>query len=160
REGFLPALMPLGFALSKDMLVTVRFKHIQALDGALETMSRLPALPGGPGTLATILESIVEQAADNLEGLGSDLDCLSEEIFGSQGAKDGRHRPGADRHRLRRMMREIARFGDLASKLEDLLLGVARLLPFIEANAAAYIDQRLRAKFKSLQRDVASLNDY
>ena len=31
-EGFMPALTPLGFVLSKDLLLTVRFKPMKAFD--------------------------------------------------------------------------------------------------------------------------------
>ncbi|MCI0466750.1 MAG: magnesium transporter CorA family protein [Beijerinckiaceae bacterium] len=160
QEGFMPALTPLGFAMSKDMLLTVRFKHLKPFDALQDNIPRFPMQPGGAGALAAILESIVEHAADMLEGVGGELDGVSEEIFGAEGGANGQHRPREDSERLRLVMRKIGRYGDLTSKLEDLLLGLSRLLPYVMVNAAAYIDSGLRARFKSLQRDVASLNDY
>src|SRR5262249_36264515 len=62
--------------------------------------------------------------------------------------------------RLRRVMRKIGRYGDLTSKLQDVLLGMSRVLPYVSVNAGPFLDQSLRAKLKSLQRDIASLNDY
>ncbi len=160
QEGFLPALTPLGFAMSKDMLLTVRFKHLKPFDALLDNIPRFPMQPGGPGALAAILESIVEHTADMLEGVGGDLDCVSGEIFGSESSSNGRHGPREDSDRLRLVMRKIGRYGDLTSKLEDLLLGMARMLPYVAVNARPYLDPSLRAKLKSLQRDVTSLNDY
>ncbi|MGA7386188.1 MAG: magnesium transporter CorA family protein [Methylocella sp.] len=159
-DGFMPTLTPLGFVLSKDVLLTVRFKHMKAFDDVLETISRCPAQAGGPGSLAAILEVIVDHAADVLEGVGSDLDCLSEEIFGTNAANVRRHKPREDGAQLRLVLRKVGRNGDLTSKIEDLLLGMARMLPYVAANAAPYLEAGIRAKLKSLQRDIASLNDY
>lgn len=159
-DGFMPALTPLGFVLSKDILLTVRFKQMKALDDALETMSRCPAQANGPGALAAILAAIVDRAADVLEGVGGDLDGLSVEIFGSTAANVRRHKPREDGEQLRLVLRKVGRNGDLTSKIEDLLLGMARMVPYVAANAAPDLESGIRAKLESLQRDIASLNDY
>ncbi|MGH6841023.1 MAG: CorA family divalent cation transporter, partial [Methylocella sp.] len=159
-DGFMPALSPLGFVLSKDVLLTVRFKQMKAFDDAPEILSRCPAQAGGPGALVAILEVIVDHAADVLEGVGGDLDCLSEEIFGTNHASPPRHKPREDGEHLRLLLRKVGRSGDLTSKIEDLLLGMARVVPYVAANAAPYLEAGMRARLKSLQRDIASLNDY
>jgi magnesium transporter len=159
-DGFMPTLTPLGFVLSKDVLLTVRFKQMKALDDVLETISRCPAQAGGPGALVAILAAIVDRAADALEGAGADLDGLSAEIFGTNHANVQRHRPRDDGDKLRGVMRKIGRNGDLTSKIEDLLLSMARMVPYVAANAAPYLEAGIRSKLESLQRDIASLNDY
>jgi magnesium transporter len=158
-DGFMPALTPLGFVLSKDVLLTVRFKPMKAFDD-VETISRRLAQAGGPGVLVAILEVIVDHAADVLESVGGDLDCLSEEIFGTNAANARRHKPREDGEQLRLVLRKVGRNGDLTSKIEDLLLGMARMVPYVAANAAPYLEAGIRAKLESLQRDIASLNDY
>jgi magnesium transporter len=159
-DGFMPTLTPLGFVLSKDVLLTVRFKPMKAFDDVPDILSRCPAEAGGPGALAAILEVIVDHAADVLEGVGGDLDCLSEEIFGVNHASPRHHKPREDGEQLRRVLRKVGRNGDLTSKIEDLLLGMARVVPYVMANAAPNLEAGMRAKLKSLQRDIASLNDY
>jgi magnesium transporter len=133
---------------------------MKAFDDELDTVSRHPIQAGGPGALVAILEAIVDHAADVLEGVGSDLDCLSEEIFGTNAANARRHKPREDGEKLRLVLSKVGRNGDLTSKIEDLLLGMARMLPYVAANAAPYLEAGIRAKLKSLQRDIASLNDY
>ncbi len=160
KDGFMPALTPLGFVLSKDILLTVRFEHMKAFDDVPEILSRCPAPAGGPSALVAILEVIVDHAADVLEGVGRDLDCLSEKIFGTNHATPRRHKPREDGEQLRLVLRKVGRGGDLTSKIEDLLLGMARMVPYVTANAAPYLETGTRAKLKSLQRDIASLNDY
>jgi magnesium transporter len=159
-EGFMPALTPLGFTLSKDLLLTVRFQPMKAFEDCKGNLSKHPLQPGGPGALITVLEVIVDHAADVLEGAGIDLDGLSEEVFGTNNAHARHHRPRDDGDKLRGVMRKIGRNGDLTSKIEDVLLGTSRMLPYVATNAAPYLEAGIRAKLKSLQRDVASLNDY
>jgi magnesium transporter len=159
-DGFMPALTPLGFVLSKDLLLTVRFKPMKAFDDVKGGIAQSPPQAGGPGALIAILEVIIDHSADHLEGSGSDLDRLSEEIFGTNNANTRPHRPLEDGHKLQGIMRKIGRYGDLTSKIEDVLLGVGRVLPYVAANAAPYLAADIRAKLKSLQRDVTSLNDY
>jgi magnesium transporter len=112
-DGFMPALTPLGFVLSKDILLTVRFEYMKAFDAVLETLSRCPAQAGGPRVLVAILEAIVDHAADVLEGVGGDLDGLSEEIFGTDAANARRHKPREDGEQLRLVLRKVGRNGDL-----------------------------------------------
>jgi magnesium transporter len=159
-DGFLPALTPLGLAMSKEVLLTVRFQPLKAFDELQDNLSRSPVEAGGPGALVYVFESLVEHAADMLEKTGNDLDSLSEGIFGAPDSQSGHHRPRDDNRRLRLVMRKIGRYGDLTSKLEDVLLGMSRVLPYVAVNAGPFLGQSLRAKLKSLQRDIASLNDY
>jgi magnesium transporter len=158
-EGFLPALTPLGIVLSKDLLLTDRFKRIKALDNIFDHLAR-PIQTGGVGALIAVLEAIIDHTADLLERVGSDLDHLSEEILGTNNTDSKRHKPHENAGRLRFFLREIVRKGDLTSKTEDVLLGVARILPFVTVHATPQLESGGQVKFKSLERDVKSLNDY
>jgi magnesium transporter len=159
-EGFMPALTPLGFVLSKDVLLTVRFKHMKAFEDCKDNLTRYPLQAGGAGALISLMEVIIDHCADTLEGAAGDLDQLSEKIFGARKKVAPRHGPREDGERLSAIMRKIGVHGDLTSKVEDVLLGTARMLPYVATNAAPYLEADKRAKLKSLQRDVASLNDY
>jgi magnesium transporter len=158
-DGFLPTLTPLGIVLSKDLLLTVRFKRIKALGNIFDHLAR-PIQTGGVGALIAVVEAIIDHTADLLERVGSDLDHLSEEILGTNNADSNRHKPNENAGRLRFFLREIGRKGDLTSKTEDVLLGMARMLPFVTVHATPQLESGSQAKFKSLERDVKSLNDY
>jgi magnesium transporter len=43
---------------------------------------------------------------------------------------------------LRGVMRKIGRNGDLTSKTEDVLLGMARVVPYVVTNAAPYLQPK------------------
>lgn len=160
KDGVIPIITPLGFSLSKERLLTIRFEPLKAFDDAVDNISRLPMQPGGAGALIAIVEAIVDRAADVLEKAGADLDLLSQDIFGTNGAGPPGRRPREDSGRLRILLREIGRNGELVSKIEDLLLGLARMLPYVVVNAESYLENGMRARLESLQRDVESLNDY
>lgn len=159
RDGFTPAMTPLGFAVSKDVLLTVRFKRMKPFERIAEENFRVPMDNGGYGALVAVLDGIADHVADVLENVSTDLDRLSDEIFGANSA-NGRHRPREDNEKMRTVMRKIGRYGDHTGKIEDLLLGVGRIVPFVLAHGAPHIDPDIRAKLKILQRDIASLDDY
>lgn len=158
-NGFLPALTPLGIVLSKDRLLTVHFKRLKPLDSVFDNVERFPIQTGGIGALIAVVEAIIDHTADLLERVGSDLDRLSEEILGTS-VDSSRHKPRENAGQLRFFLREIGRKGDLISKVEDVLLGMARLVPYVTVHATPQLESASRAKFKSLERDVKSLNDY
>lgn len=160
KDGFIPASTPVGFSLSKNVLLTVRFEPLRAFDRILDSISRSPMHMGGPGALVAVLDGIVDHTADVLETVAADLDTLSQKIFSVKDANAAPNRPREDSVRLRGVLHEIGRNGGLTSKIEDLLLGLARMLPYVTVNAAPYLESGVRAKLKSLQRDVESLNDY
>ena len=159
-DGFLPALTPVGIVLSTNLLLTVRFEGIKAFDNVLNNSGCFPVQTGGIGALIVIVEAIIDQTADLLERVGSDLDHLSEEILGTNSVDPSRRKVQEDAGRLRLFLREIGRKGDLTSKIEDLLLGMARMLPYVMVHSTPKLQGGVRAKFKSLERDVKSLNDY
>ena len=159
-DGFLPALTPLGIVLSKDRLLTVRFKRMKALDNVFDNIERFPIQTGGIGALIAVVEAVIDHTADLLERVGSDLDHLSEEILGTSSVDSSRHKPRENAGQLRFFLREIGRKGDLLSKIEGLLLGMARVLPYVTVHVTPQLESARRAKFTSLERDVKSLNDY
>ena len=158
-EGFIPGLTPLGSVLSKDLLLTVRFKPMKAFDDCKDNIAKQPLQPGGPGALISLVELIVDHAADILEGIAGDLDHLSELIFGASKAS-ARHGPREDSDRLRTLMQKIGRNGDLTSKIEDLLSALRACCPLSRPTQLPILKPIFAQNSKSLQRDVASLNDY
>ena len=150
----------LGFALSKDLLLTVRFKPMKAFEDFKDNIARHPLQAGGPGALITVLEVIIDHAADILEGAANDLDRLSEEIFGTHNANTQPHRPREDGEDLRGVLGKIGRNGDLASKMGDVLLGMSRMSPFVSTDAASYLSDDFGRNSRACNATSAPLNDY
>jgi len=159
--GGTPRTTPLGFIVAKQSLLTLRFKPLKAFDQLHALLSKQAiGLPGGLGALITVLEGIVEHTADELEAIAGDLDAIADDIFDGENApkQEDRTRPPGDH--LRHVLRKIVRTGDHAAKISDILLGMARMIPFVTTNTVEPLSSDCKARLKSLQRDIGSLSDY
>jgi magnesium transporter len=158
-EGGLAETAPIGFVLAKDFVLTARYSSMKAcedLNGDIFDDSR-PA--NGPFALIQLVDAIIDECSDHLENINASLDSLSQTVF-AQGAQPNRKGPSQNSEDLRRVLTGISGCGYTDSKIDDVLLGLSRLLPFVVSEAAAYLAPEEKAKFKSLARDVSSLQDY
>ena len=157
-----PVPTPLGFVLSRERLVTVRFEPLTAFGTFGEGLRH-----GGTGrnTSASVFsglaEAIVDRLADVLESISAELDMLSHRAFhaGPINGDAGRHRLHEEAG-LRDILRRIGRNGDLASKIRDSLLGLARIAPYVAGHGADWLSPELKAELETLRLDVHSLSDY
>ncbi len=151
---------PLGFVLTKDYVLTVRYKQFKPCEDlhyAEVVENGRPA--DGPSAFISLLEAIIENGSDELEKINSELDGLSQTVFDQGGGKP-HEGPIQDTKNLRRVLGAIAANGNLASKISDVLLGMSRMLPFVSGEAESYLSPAEAAKIKTLGRDIASLNEY
>ncbi|MCK8786442.1 magnesium transporter CorA family protein [Roseomonas sp. NAR14] len=158
--GHTPVVTPVGLLLSPRHLVTIRFAPLTAFDtyGAevdsedTDTERR----DCSAVLLAGLLDAIVDRLADLLEQIGAELDRLSTHAF----AANEHHRPVRADAALRAALRSVGKEGERLSRLRDTLLGVGRIVPFVEEAAAKWLPATLHGRFRSLRQDIASLNDY
>jgi magnesium transporter len=151
-----PQTTPVGFVLGPELLVTVRFEELTAFT----TFGQ--AAPGTASeAFAGLVEAIVDRIADVLERIAAELDTLSRRLFRSgtlQGG--GRHRPAHEAADLRLILRRVGASGDLASKIRDSLLGVARMVPYVESLGAAWLPEAVKPRLETVRHDLLSLSDY
>jgi magnesium transporter len=154
-HGVPAGIVPLGFVLTSDHVLTLRDHEIAGLDSPAARRA-IAAAHGQPpvGVLVTLLEALVDHSADVLERLSEDLDKISHRIFREPAA-----RARTDME-LRATLRSIGRTGEVVTKLRDTLLGISRILPFLAANAADRLTAELKPRMKTLRADVASLMDH
>jgi magnesium transporter len=151
---------PLGFVLSKDNLLTIRFKPIRACDHRRYGVPEGDhPLPGGLGGLVALLDEIVDHIADELESLTGDLEKFSHIVFRDEDQRPKREAAGESRD-LRVVLRNIGRAAAFTSRISETLLGISRMIPYVTTGAVDYMTAEVRTKLKSLNRDVSSLNDY
>jgi magnesium transporter len=151
---------PLGFILSKDYVLTVRYKQLKPCEDlhyANVVENRRQA--DGASAIISLLETIIEYGSDELETINAELDSLSQIVF-DQGGGQPRQGPVKDAKNLRRVLGTIAANGTLVSKISDMLLGMSRMLPFVLGESASHLAPEETAKIKSLGRDIHSLNEY
>jgi len=148
---------PLGFVLSPDHLMTIRFADLPVFDQFAERFVGSTA-PCSVSAFVGLLEAIVDRLADVLEHVGADLDAISRRVF--KGEQNGTRNAARMDLQLRATLRAVGRAGERVSNIRDSLLGVNRIVLYTNETAGAWIPADLRPRFKTLRQDIASLSDY
>jgi magnesium transporter len=156
------AMTPVGFVLTRDRLVTIRFAALAAFATFGEEAGALdPHEVSAVTIFAGLAEAIVDRLADVLETIANELDTLSQRLFRAGPLKGGAsRRPGREEASLRVSLKQVGRSGDHASQIRDSLLGIARVVPFVAAHAADWSNAEIKARLETLRQDVGSLSDY
>jgi magnesium transporter len=150
-----PESAAVTFILSNNRLITNRYVDPLPFRRFIAYAERHPAAATtAPAILAGLLESIIERTADVLERVGIGLDDLSANVFAPETKAPTRAR------NLRGVMERIGRDGDLTSKARESLVTLARQLTFIQQSTAVQIPNELRARYRSMSRDVLALADH
>ncbi len=152
----LPAIAPVGFALSPHHLVTIRYAAMAAFDTYHTQFATLDA-PCSAAVFAGLLEAIVDRVADVLEDIGVDLARLSRRTFQDGGQVAGTARAAGD---LRATLSKLGLSANKIDNLRDTLLGLARIVGFVQQAGVACVGEDVRQRLATLRADIASLNDY
>ncbi|NEI73989.1 magnesium and cobalt transport protein [Rhizobium lusitanum] len=150
---------PLGFVLSADRLVTVRFMPLPAFDTVAGKFADQHNAPkSGVEVFTMLCEEIVDRVADALEHLAAELNGLSAETFH---ADDTRGRQAAKANRILRVqLRQVGRLGDRLSELQDGLQGLGRIVAYADESACNWSGGKLTQRIVRLRQDIHSLSDY
>lgn len=161
RRDDQPMTTPLGFVLSAEHMITIRFEPLPAFE-TFKTEMKTPqnVHPSSAGAFASLLETIVDRMADVLEHVGATLDEISHNVFAAKDGKKKKLRPAREENDLRETMRAIGRAGNLVSKIRDSLMGVGRIVPYALGHCMSWMPHEVRTSLETLRADVASLNDY
>ena len=150
-----PMTAPLGFVLSPDHLITVRFAELRAFD-AFAGRFASAAHPCSAAAFVGLLEAVVDRLADVLERVGAELDGMARQVFRAEGARNASETD----QKLRATLRGVGQAGERLSNIRDSLLGVSRILGYAQDVADGWLPADLRPRFKTLRQDIASLSDY
>jgi magnesium transporter len=148
---------PIGFVLSQERLVTVRYQSLPSFDTvarAFETGDQAPK--SGLEVFVRLCEEIVDRLADALEHMAAELAPLSEAAFHVDDIQ-GRRAVRSNKM-LRIHLRSLGRHGDRLSEIRDTLVGLARVIAYADGNLQA--DAGMKQQMASLAQDLASLSDY
>ena len=148
-----------GFVLSPQRLITVRFAPSKVFETFAETMPRGDmAGDSGGQILIALLEAIVDRQADVLEGVQTELDTISHDVF-SLGGHNEAGRKNEDRM-LRDTLARLGRIADLLSHIRESQLGVSRLLPYIASHTTEWLPADLAARLRTLKSDIDSVGEF
>jgi magnesium transporter len=158
RNGEEDVTSPLGFVLTKDILVTLRFAHLHTFPAIIKRVQRRPRTAAD--VFMVIVEALVDYGADRLEELRAEALAISNRIF----HKQMRTRQQNSVKRMNRMLRdtlvEIGDMGERLSYIRDTLLVMQRTVPFVAEHGDSWLDDPVKARLKMAGSDVQSLNDY
>jgi magnesium transporter len=151
------ALTTLGLVLSPERLVTVRFTRIVALEKLVAAYSGAPEPDAGDAFL-TILETIVDQAADTLEHASTELEHISNSAFRRERQGAAGFANASDE--LHAALRKLGRLNDGLSHIRDTLLGFGRITAFVLDTDAKHRFGDGEPRLHAIRSDITSLNDY
>jgi magnesium transporter len=149
--------LPLGFVLTPDILITIRYCNIHAFPDVQAALLREHADCSSAAVFSRLLEAMVDIAADRLEQIGADLGAVSQRIFGSpEQALPTRRRFNDGMHQN---LISVGQTGEHLSRIRESLLGLMRIASF-SAEAAAWLPADIQARLKTVRHDLASLSDF
>jgi magnesium transporter len=136
------AVSPIGFALTPEYLLTVRFAESDVVEALPERLPNPESIGrAAPHVFVTLLEALVGRLADLLERTTAELGAA--------------HPMGADRGTLDL----LGRAGVLVASIQETLLSMSRIVPYIEQNVR-WLPAELHPRLAALRQDVAALTEY
>jgi magnesium transporter len=157
---------PVTFIILNNVLITIRYHHPQAFPAYVKrAMKPQTTAMTAWGVLISLLEAVVDRAADHLERAGQIVDETSKKTFGTKRALIGKQKSNARRAvNLPELIENIGEEGDFVSKMRDSLVSIGRLVAFMQAIIDQTRDSKAmkenRGRIKILQRDIISLTDH
>jgi magnesium transporter len=150
---------PIGFVLSKDVLVTIRYAPSRAFDAAAAKFTRCAPHRSSAEAFATVVEEIVDSTADRIEDIAAALDRMSRSVF-RRPRPALRRREVRSNEALRNTLIEVGSAGERLSQMRSRLVGLQRIVPFAAEPTRAWIPDGVRSRLRVAQGDLASLADY
>jgi magnesium transporter len=153
--GFAP--LPLGFILSPELLVTVRYSDVHAFAKVKAQVEKDPRTSSA-AVFVALIDGMVDFAADMLETSSNSLAALSANTFGQNPVATAvRHKRLT--HALRESLKAVGSAGDQLSRIRESLLGLQRIVGFV-SETADWLLPELKTQLKTAQQDLISLVDF
>jgi magnesium transporter len=148
---------PIGFVLSKDVLVTIRYAPSRSFDSAMARYARCET-GSSAEAFAVVVEDIVGGTADRLEDIAAALDKVSRSVFRRQRVR--RQSEMRSNEALRNTLIDVGNAGERLSQMRNRVVGLQRIVPFAAEPPRAWIPDGVRSRLRVVQGDLASLADY
>ena len=150
-----PETRAITFVLSEGLLTTLRYCSPMPFETFRSRVLSQPSLCRSPEVaLVELVDAIVDRIADTLETVDGNVGALSKSIFAPADTTDTRARDFGP------AIREIGLNAVRCSKADESLIGLQRMLTFLDANMRQQNNKDVRARIKDLQRDIISLEGY
>jgi magnesium transporter len=157
-HAFDEAPSPVGFVLTRDVLVTIRYMQLRSFDTVAAKFSKNDAPGSSVETFAALVDEMVDLNADMLEGIAAELDAVSRSVFLK--TRSRRRHVTRSNDALHDTLIDVGNAGERLSRIRSTLLGLQRIVPFACEPARDWIPDAMRSRLKSAQGDLLSLTDY
>ena len=152
-----------GFILSPKLLVTLRTEELRSFADYVQRKTT-PAdenrVHSATDVFVGLMETVVDRLADGMGRVGADLDGVSRTIFAGHLDRARHPKPVQYESDLQAILGVVGRSGELTSNIRDGLLGLGRILTFLEANLEGKLAPGPQSRIASLRQEIAALNDY
>jgi magnesium transporter len=149
---------PLGFVLTRDMLVTIRFAELHTFDAITARVARRPR--NADDIFLVILEALVDYNADRLEEMRDEAQNISRRIFHKELRDWQRNKVAQVNRMLRDTLVEIGDMNERLSHIRDTMLVLQRAVPFIAEHGDGWLEDPVKARLKIAGADIQSLTEY
>ncbi|MDE2446140.1 MAG: magnesium transporter CorA family protein [Alphaproteobacteria bacterium] len=181
-----PEASAVTFIIHNNRLVTVRYHHPQAFPVYVkQAMKPQATAMTGWGVMISLLEAVIDRAADHLERVGAIVDDTSRQVFDTSFVR--KRRDAARRRKkpknLEELLGKVGEEGDFTSKMRESLVSIGRMVAYMQAIleqtqivksktkdvATAKVTrvktesketQENKARLKVVQRDIQSLSEH
>jgi magnesium transporter len=153
-----PMPTPIGFVLTPKLLVTVRYAEVHAFQRARDIMSKQAPSKSGD-MFVSVIEAMVDYAADVLEAIGTRLNTTSRQVF-HRDLPGQSPRGGRVDHALKRVLLEVGEAGERLSHIRESILGLQRIAPYVSGCKRDWVAQPLSDRLDIVARDLQSLADF
>ncbi len=180
-----PESSPVTFIIHGSKLVTVRYHHPQAFPVYVrQAMKPQTTAMTGWGVMISLLEAVIDRAADHLERVGAIVDDTSRQVFDTSFIRkpDGTPRRRKPKN-LENLLGKVGEEGDFTSKMRESLVSVGRMVAYMQAvldqtkkpktsvvegvvtkppkeKAETKEMRENKARLKVVQRDIQSLSEH
>jgi magnesium transporter len=161
-----PEASPVTFIIKGNILVTVRYHHPQAFPVYIrQAMKPQSTTMTGWGILISLLEAVVDRAADHLERVSAIVDDTSKQVFDTSFVNRPKGPPRRKKRKnLEELLGKVGEEGDFNSKMRESLVSIGRMVAFMQAildNVRSTKElKENKARIKIVQRDIQSLADH
>lgn len=155
-----PASTPIGFVLTNNRLVTVRYATPKPVRSFMQHVHRDPSLArDGTTALVRLLDAIADRLADELEAAGDEIERISHHIFRHESPerRGGRRIPA---ERLEALLHRIGRAQGLLARIRETAVSFSRLTGFLGSTDRIRNDDVGRERISALAADVNSLGEH
>jgi magnesium transporter len=152
-----PESTSISFVIAPDCLTTVRYADPLAFRVLVDQVRRQCTTPvSSDAVFLLLMELFVARIADALQIVEADLKKICHEIFSRSTQKTD----AAVEKDLAEVVKLLGRRSALVANLRESLLSLSRMLQFFLNNAATWMRGDLAAQFRSVMRDIKSLDEY